>query len=266
MLTDYFLLRSAGRLAGRIGSRGRLCVAAVIGAAGSLVILLPPFGFAARMAYAAASAALMTFAGFGYDCRQIFLKTCGCLLLVTLCYGGAMSCVWLTLAPRGLIVNNGAVYIDLDPVALVISAMVFYALSMLLSRRMRTRTFERSACRLVVTRGGVSAELNAMLDTGNLLREPFSGLPVIVAERSSVESVMPEDADGFAQGESCSARLRLVPYSAMGGSGLLTAFMPDSITVLCDGARPRAARAYIGVCDDGICPGCNAIVSPDALV
>lgn len=266
MLTDYFLLRAAGRLAGRISSRGRLCTAAVAGAAESLVILLPPLGFAVRMAFAVLSAAIMTFIGFGFCCREVFLKTFGCLLLTTLCYGGVMSFIWLTLAPRGLTVNNGAVYIDIDPAALVISAMVFYGLSTLISRRLRARTFERSACRLIITRGGERVEISAVLDTGNLLREPFSGLPVIVARRSAIEGVIPDGADGFARGETASPEFRLVPYSALGGGGMLTAFVPDDITVLLDGPKPRSVEACIGFCDDALCPGCEAIVSPDALI
>ncbi len=59
-------------------------------------------------------------------------------------------------------------------------------------------------------------EITALVDTGNLLTEPLSGLPVIVVKGIP-----------FTDG-------RPVPYASMGGSGILYAKKPERIQVLLD--------------------------------
>ncbi len=268
LLTDYVLLRAASRLAGRVCSRARMCAASAVGAACSLVILLPPQPLPVRFALTALTAALMTLAGPGYRSAGAYAKMTGCLMLVTLCYGGAMSCLWMFLSPRGIIVNNGAVYLDLSPTVLILSAAVFYAVFSLAAGRLRRRTLERSACRLEIERGGRSAAVDAIFDTGNMLREPFSGLPVIIAERGYIENVLPPGIDGFTDGAAQSASpggIRVVPYSSVGGGGLLAAFRPDSLKVLSPEGT-REAEAYVGVSAQPPGDGCHAIINPDALL
>jgi len=65
--------------------------------------------------------------------------------------------------------------------------------------------------RLTIAHQGRQAELFAKADTGNALREPFSGLPVIVCAAEA------------------GAGLRLVPFQTLGGDGLLPAFKPDRV-------------------------------------
>lgn len=267
LMIDYCLVRAAARLAGRVCSRVRICLASIVGAACSLVVLLPPQTVWVKVLITVFSAGMMTLAATGAVNVGAFIKMCSCLILVTLCYGGIMSCIWLFIAPRGLIVNNGAVYADIDPVTLIVCAAVFYSVSALYSRTVRKRTFERSACRIRITRNGMSKVIDGIFDTGNLLCEPFSGLPVIIAERRYIEELIPATLDGFARGE-CSYPLpegiRVVPYSSVGGSGLLAAFRPDSIRVY-SAEGERAANAYVGVSEDSLGQDCHAVISPDAL-
>ena len=83
-----------------------------------------------------------------------------------------------------------------------------------------------------------------MLDTGNLLTEPFSGLPVIVARRNSLVQVLPK---GFPTGQE-NGNLRVIPYSAVGGEGLLCAFRPQSVELRL-GRRKQSVECYVAVSD-----------------
>lgn len=100
--------------------------------------------------------------------------------------------------------------------------------------RIFTRVRPQRACirTLRVEFLGKTVFAEALLDTGNRLREPFSGLPVIVAGSTlgralGLPKEFPDDLpDGF----------RYVPYAGVGGEGLLPCFFPDSLLV--DGAQP----------------------------
>ncbi len=87
--------------------------------------------------------------------------------------------------------------------------------------------------------------LRALVDTGNLLRDPLTGDPVLIAEGRAVARLFPRDCVPTEQ-ELChpaaalerlsqrwtSTRLRLVPYRAVGTErGLLLAVRVDEMEV-----------------------------------
>ena len=75
---------------------------------------------------------------------------------------------------------------------------------------------------------------DSMVDTGCNLKEPFSGLPVIVAEREVIDTVIPEK------------KTRIVPFNTLSGDGMLKAFKPEKIII--DGKEYKSG-VYIGVSD-----------------
>jgi len=267
LLVDYFLLYAAGQLSASAVSRARMCLGAFVGACFSCSVLLPPLPFLCSAALSASACGLMTLTAFGFRSWRRYLRTAMYVVLVTVCYAGLMLAIWLVAAPRGLIVNNGAVYIDIPPELLVAVTVAAYALLSLFSGRLRKRNLIRSRCIVTVSCGDSCVELDAIIDTGNLLSEPFSGLPVIVAEYDALLPVLP---DGFEQypdgGEACS-RLRVIPYSGVGGGGMMLAFRPERLTATLPGGRAQTADAYIGVLRTGrVGRDYRAIVNPDMLL
>lgn len=271
-LVDYFLLYAAGQLSASAISRVRLCLGALLGAACSCSILLPPLPAALNCLITIGSCALMTLTAFGFSGWRRFARSMLWVAAVTAGYGGLMLALWLLAEPRGLIINNGAVYIDIPPELLVLATVVCYAITSLYSGQMRKRNLMRSRCRVTITNGGSQVSLDAIVDTGNLLTEPFSGLPVIVAEREALQPVLPEGFDSFDKSGEASAGqsppgFRVVPYSGVGGKGIMLAFRPQKITTVLPGGSPRTAEAYIGVLNGGrVGREHRAIVNPDILL
>ena len=123
----------------------------------------------------------------------------------------------------------------------------------------------RSRCRITVSNRGRQVSIDAIIDTGNLLCEPFSGLPVIVAEMDALESVLPEGLENFP--EQPASGIRVIPYCGVGGEGIMPAFRPEKLTAVLPGSRPRSADAYIGVLRKGrVGKDHHAIVNPDILL
>lgn len=105
------------------------------------------------------------------------------------------------------------------------------------------RFFRRSAavqtCRVTVELNGRQLELEGMVDTGNLLRDPLSGRVVICGETSLIIPFLPP-ALALALTEQRSVpslssdearRLRLIPAASATGGGLLAGFLPDRLWI-----------------------------------
>ncbi len=104
----------------------------------------------------------------------------------------------------------------------------------------------------------------AMSDTGNLLTDPISRHPVIIADKKSVMPLFPDGLPDAEKGCARGARLRVIPYSSVGAKdGLLTGFVPDHIEL--DGKC--TGNVVIAICDNALCENdeYNALFNPNIL-
>ena len=106
-------------------------------------------------------------------------------------------------------------------------------------------------CTLIISDCGKTAECEALIDTGSSLCEPFSGIPVIVA----AEDVLPETRD---------KKYRLVPFSSVGGDGLLKAYRPERISIVKEGEK-RSIDAFIAVFAGELKSGVKAVIPACAV-
>lgn len=102
---------------------------------------------------------------------------------------------------------------------------------------------------LLLVMNGRTARARALIDTGNRLHEPISGLPVIIIEEPLIAHIMPES--GYRQ----------VAFGGMGGSGYLSCFRPEEIWILDGRKKSRAPNAWIGISETPL-PGIARALAP----
>ena len=86
---------------------------------------------------------------------------------------------------------------------------------------------------------GASLTLTGMVDTGNMLRDPISGKPVIIVDKNSLAGLLDEttlnrairgDFSGVMR-KDCSHKARMVIMRTVSGSSMVCAFVPERITL-----------------------------------
>ncbi len=102
-------------------------------------------------------------------------------------------------------------------------------------------------CRVTVELDGRTVTLDGMVDSGNLLRDPVGGRPVIVVDREAVAPFLPPDVhsvidDGHAfpnMTAELAARhgIRFIPTATATGESMLVALSPDRLTLTADTPR-----------------------------
>lgn len=266
IIVDYFLLYSSALIAGRKKERIRLCLAALFGGASSLLIFLPTIPSAINILFAVGISALMTLIAFGFVSKSAFFRTLIVLYALSSAYSGLMLLLWSIGSARNLSVNNGIVYINLDPALLILSTVIIYAVMSLCSCRLRSRNLHRAACTVSIFGNGSRVDMDGLIDTGNVLTEPFSGLPVIIADRSRLSRILPDfvlhAADGNFNTASPPHNIRIIPFQSAGGSGVYIAYRPERTDIDICGKTAANIKAYIALADNGCS---TAIVNPDAV-
>ena len=254
---NYFLLLMTAFILHERVRRTRLCLAALIGALGCCVIFLDLPYFFLGVLIKTALAAVMVLTAFGFSRLRLFFFRTVILTAVTFTLAGLMIAVKNLFSTTFISVRYFSVYLDVSPLFLIFTTVVCYLLMTLVARISARRNTGALNCRVKIEHNGKSAEAIAFLDTGNRLTEPFSGFPVLIADRKSVAAVIPDEFD-----TETSAGVRLIPYSSLGGDGLLRAFLPDSVTVSTKEKSVTATNVYVAVTDR---KDNAALINPDIL-
>ena len=103
-----------------------------------------------------------------------------------------------------------------------------------------------------------------MIDTGNLLKDPISGMPVIVVEKRELEELIPKEIidnlniiltggdKEFVEPESREylPKFRVIPFSSLGKqNGLLLGLIADKIIIKLDETEKELEKIIVGIYD-----------------
>ena len=273
---NYFILLSVSGMLHRQEKRLRLFAGAALGAFYALFIFFPSMGFLYSAALKLVASALIVLAACRVRGFWDFCKVLAGFYGISVAFGGVTFALWLFVAPRGMAWRNGVAYFDIPPLLLIACGGVCYILVTLLSRFLHRNAQPQARGTLVVRVGSASAELPALLDTGNALCDMLTGAPVIVAAYAPLRRRIPEPLrEGFrsgappdasaAAGAGWERRLRILPFSSVGKqNGVMPAFRPDLVEITCGGRTIRTDRCLIAVSPDPLSPDNSvcALLSP----
>lgn len=104
---------------------------------------------------------------------------------------------------------------------------------------------------------GKCVSFKALIDTGNRLREPISGLPVLIAESSLLRNLLPDGADE-------SIPCRQIAFGSLGGGGMVRCFHPDTVLIRRGNRLVQAPEVWVAVYPGKI-PGVSRALAPPSF-
>ena len=228
---NYLLLAAAARVCGTFVRRRRLAVGALIGAVYACLGFLPGARFLAGGIWRIAALAAMLGAAFG---RRPLLPG-AVFLALSLAMGGLVLLLGSALGAR-IWLLEGRAYYALGVPTLALTAGAIYLGAWLLLQGTAKSVGGTVSARLCL--GGAAVELTVLRDSGNTLRDPFTGRPVPVVERQVLERLLgvrlaadPTEAMQTMRRFAPEVKTRLIPYRAVGTDGALL------LAVRCDSLR-----------------------------
>lgn len=237
-IVDYVLLLASARVAGEPLSRGRFLLGAILGGGYAVAIFL--FPFLTGGGYKLLVFLLMMLVAYGKSeklLRQILI-----FLALSAGLAGGILAIVLT-GGEGLTLQGGVLYSSMDLKIVLLSASICYALVTTVFQNFATHT--KASGELVSVSFqlfGQEVDCLAMVDTGNTLKDPISGLPVLVVETKTLSALFPAPFPKEKSGlpyelmshykeHPIAQRMRLIPYQAVGVQGLLLVLKMDQITL-----------------------------------
>ena len=229
---NYLLLRGSAALGGTPAVTWRLLAAAAVGGLYAVSAVVPQLRPLQSWICQGLCAAIMLLMAFGL--RKNTVKQGLFFFALSFAFGGVVLLLVQTVEP-GCIFLGGRAYYAVTMPALLLLAAACYAVSAAVLNGCGTHTGGDIVPVTLITEQG-ELPLRALRDTGNTLRDPIGGRPVMIvdgkkllglfphADRTKFSLQDPSEAMQILAAAYPACRFRLISYRAVGvQSGLLVA-------------------------------------------
>lgn len=223
VLTAYFLHLSPKRL--------RILFASIIGGAGSLIIIFPWVNDIILAFLRLVLCILLPIVAFSYGSAKQTVRRTAVFLTVNFIFAGLMFALWYFISPTAVYYNTGIVYFDIDALSLVLITAVCYFAVKLFNWVSDFKTPKNTLYDVYLKIMGDDFCLRGFLDTGNSLRDPFTGSDVIIVSRNALAKYFPKGKDMSAIMEMSPLKMRYLPCTTVGGSKLLCVFTCPEVRI-----------------------------------
>ncbi|MCL2367833.1 MAG: sigma-E processing peptidase SpoIIGA [Oscillospiraceae bacterium] len=249
LVVNYLLLLATAKIGAVHISRWRIAVGAAFGALYAVAAVFPQFGFllTAPMRLVSGGAMVLIVFGGGRGILRLGLV----FFAVSAAFGGMIYAISLALGGPAY---DGQHVLPISLKVLLIAFGLCYGIMTLVFSRLGRDTGGKLRA-VEITRGGRTASLMGLSDTGNSLTDPITGGAVLVVETAVLGPLFtPETAKLLLEAETETAvalftrlqdtpdgrGLYLIPYTAVGtGSGFLLGFRPERLLI--DGKEKKGA-------------------------
>ncbi len=273
---DYLCLYICAKVLRKKQKLLRMIIAAAIGGIYSVISVF--FVFSAPINLICDALFCLVISAIAFAERKRLVSStliCGFLFVgISMMTGGAMTAIFNLLNRLELPLDS----IDGDGISTYLFAIIA-AVAGIISLRSGELISHRSSikeCELILTISGRSVKVNALSDSGNLVKDPMSGKSVVLIDRTALAKVTDVSIfDNFLLGNMpssslCIKGLRIIPINTAGGRSSLCAAIPDKLTASLVTKKNKAVTieldALIALSDIGqSAEGCQAIIPSEIL-
>ncbi len=233
-IIDYILLIVTARVTGIWIKRIRAVLGAGIGGVYALVSVITGMDFMTLAVIKILIGLLMVYSTFGGGRR--YIKLCLIFLALSAAFAGALVAV--------LSFTGGTAFGNITFGVMAVSFGVSYLIFSIVFKELGRHRVSGGIAAIVIEHQGHRAKLSALIDSGNSLSDPITGMPITICALESLQRIFDNKTLNIlryvhdpAQAMAEISRLRngtyfrLVPYRALGvNDGILLVFRPDRIT------------------------------------
>lgn len=250
---NFLLLQITAKLTKKDSKLYKLIISSCLGGLYSFIILLNELPSYIVVLSKLLVAAVMVLIAFKFYRLSSFLKAVLVFFFSSLIILGVVVGVYFATKTDLIAINNSSVYFNISARGLLLSASLSYVLSCVIIRFYNRSLSKNEFYSLEIYNNNEEVKLNALVDTGNKLREPFSNNPVIIVDSEKCKKIVG------------SANLRYIPASTVTGEALLEAFKPERVVIKAANESEVVENVYIALSNDVKNDGYSAVINPEIL-
>lgn len=225
----------------------RIIFGGIIGGLYGVISLFIPLDGALCLPISIAVGAVVVVSGLKCQAGKNFIISCVLFFVAGGTLSGIMTAI---MTVTGRIDNSGA--INLSPRAFALCALISAVLT-LFTGRIFSFNGRIGKVDVKISDGNEEFCAKALVDSGNLVREPISGRPCIIVRIEDVKNVIPSDLyreiiyggnDLSRLSAETLMRTRLIPIKGVGESKIMLAYRPKQIEINKNG-QTKTVEAFL---------------------
>ena len=238
----------------------RILLASLIGAVYAVLAYAGVFPIYANLITKIILSICMTYIAFNPKKLKGLIKELILFYLVSFALGGCAFALLYIVRPQDIFMKNG-VYIGTYPLKIaLLGGITGFVITYVAIKIVKTRiTKNEIIYKAIIKIEEQEIEINVLLDTGNMLKDPISGDAVIMVEKNKLYKILPnemlDNTNKFLGGEFENAesleyrkRIRFIPFTSVGKqNGMLLGIKPDLVKIITDVDEIVNEKAIIGV-------------------
>lgn len=203
----------------------------------------------------------MLYIAFTPKSFKVLFKYITIFYLTSFVFGGCAFFLLYYIKPQEILYKNGFLTGTYPIKIALLGAIVGLVILKIAFKVIKNRLNKNDMfCDIDINYKGNEINICAMIDTGNLLKDPITKIPVIVVEKDALKKIIDNKVlDSLEDvihgtnvdliediGKDYISRFRLIPFSSLGKqNGMLIGFKPDEVTIKFDGIDTKIQNVII---------------------
>ncbi len=217
----------------------RNLVSSGIGAIYAILIYTSNFKIYSNISLKVILSVVIVYIAFKPANIRSFLKHIIIFYLTSFTFGGVAFALLYFVRPQDILFQNG-VLIGTYPIKMILAGGIlgFIIITFAFKNIKGKLTRKDMMCTVIIG----NTRITAIVDTGNLLKDPITKMPVLIMEREMLKGIFPEiileNATDIVNGKEIelgeySSKLRVIPYKSIGKeNGLLLGIKAKNIRIV----------------------------------
>ena len=211
---------------------------------------------------------IMTYVAFNPQNVKKMWKQILIFYLTSFVFGGVALYLIYFLKPQDILMKNGMYVGEYALKVIMLGGIVAFVVIKISLKIIKTKINPKDMyCKIKIKLNEKEIETTAMVDTGNLVKEPITNTPVIIVESSLLYEILPKEIlnnlEGVLSGDLSNipqevqdeyiSKMRCIPFKSLGKeNGMLLGIKSDEIEVLKEDENKIIKNAIIGIYDKSL--------------
>ncbi len=262
LIMNYIILYATGIISKDKISYTRIFFASLIGAVYAVTEYILKLNIYSNILIKIVLSIIIVYVAFYPQNVKKMYKQLVMFYVTTFTFGGVATYLIYVLKPQNIIIKNG-MYVGTYVLKVIfLGAIVGTAILFVAFKLAKNKITKKDMiCKIKIKINGKEKVLDAMVDTGNMLKEPITGTPVAVVERTSLYDLLPKEilnnTESILGGDfgkipediknEYIPKLKIIPFASLGRqNGMLVGIKPDKIEVINE-QKEKNKNAIIGI-------------------
>lgn len=263
LIMNYIILYATAIIAKVIPKKTRLALASLVGAIYSIIAYMSILQIYSSIILKIILSIIIVYIAFNAHDIKKMLKQLLLFYLASFVFGGVAFSLIYIVRPQDVIVKNG-VFVGTYPIKILFLGAIVGLIIVSLSIKIIRKKISRKSlfCNIKIKLNDTEINTTALIDTGNLLKDPISNMPVIVVERTLLYDVLPKqilnnlenilggDLEKIPESikDKYISKLKVIPFSSLGKpNGMLLGIKADEIYIEIEEEKIKKEEVIIGI-------------------